>query len=374
MLSATLTVTAASAAYPVVVETGALQHLPAYLDTLGLRGALWLVSDAAVAETWGAPLASRLRDAGYTVYTRAVPSGEASKSQDQLWQLYDWMIGGGVERRDVVLALGGGVIGDLAGYAAATVLRGIAVVQLPTSLLAMVDAAIGGKTGINHPLGKNLIGAFHQPRLVLADTDTLATLPRRELCAGWAEVIKHGMIRDAGLLDDLELLAVERKWDAHGFSGWDPDDVTLTERLTSIIRRAAAVKVAVVSRDEREQGERIILNYGHTLGHAIEILASDWSLLHGEAVAMGMHAAARIAVAMGLCDPSLVARQRCLLEAYGLRVTLPPDLDPDAVLTVALRDKKVRAGRIRWVLPTAFGNVVVRDDVPEELVRAVLRE
>ncbi len=373
-MTSELTVTTASGAYPVIVAAGALARLPERLAALEQRGALWLVSDAAVASTFGASLAARLSEAGYQVQRYTVPSGEASKSQEQLWRLYDWMIGNGVERRDTVLALGGGVVGDLAGYAAATVLRGIAVVQLPTTLLAMVDAAVGGKTGINHPLGKNLIGAFHQPRLVLADTDTLATLPRRELCAGWAEVIKHGVIREAGLFSDLEQLAAERGWTGAGFSGWNAADAPLTDRLTALIRRAVAVKVAVVNRDEREQGERITLNYGHTIGHAVEALVGEWALLHGEAVAIGMHAEARIAAAMGLCDPTLVERQRRLLAACGLSVTLPSNLDPEAVLTLALRDKKVRAGRIRWVLPTAIGSVTVRDDVPETTVRAVLAE
>ncbi len=369
-----LTVTTASAAYPVIVAAGALEQLPERLGALGLRGSLWLVSDAAVSDAYGAPLAARLRQAGYQVQHYSVPSGEASKSQEQLWRLYDWMIGNGVERRDVVLALGGGVVGDLAGYAAATVLRGIAVVQLPTTLLAMVDAAVGGKTGINHSLGKNLIGAFHQPCLVLADTKTLATLPHRELCAGWAEVIKHGVIREAGLFAELERFVAERGWTDAGFGDWNAEDPALTGRLTTLIRRAVAVKVEVVSRDEREQGERIILNYGHTIGHAVEALVDDWALLHGEAVAIGMDAEARIAAAMGLCDPALVERQRHLLAAYGLSVALPPNLDPEAVLTLTLRDKKVRAGRIRWVLPTAIGSVTIRDDVPETTVRAVLSE
>jgi len=373
----TLTVTTSSATYPVVVEAGALDSLPARLDGLGLRGALWLVADAALAWRYAAPLAQALREAGHTVHSIGVPSGEASKSQAQLWQLYGWLLGGGVERRDAVLALGGGVVGDLAGFAAASTLRGLAIVQLPTTLLAMVDSAVGGKTGINHPLGKNLIGAFHQPRLVLADTDTLATLPPRELRAGMAEVIKHGVIRDPGLFEELEALAAARCWGSNAsaiaFPGWDAADAELTARLTAIIRRAVAVKVEVVSRDEFEQGERITLNYGHTLGHAIEKLATGWSLLHGEAVAIGMHAAARIAASMGLCDAGLVERQRRLLEAYGLAVAVPAGLDVEAALATAMRDKKVRAKRIRWVLPTAVGSVAVRDDVPEALVRGALQ-
>jgi 3-dehydroquinate synthase len=183
----TMTVTTPTARYDVVSGAGAFRNLPEYLATLGLRGTLWLVADAAVEALYAAPLEAALTAAGYSVKRYTVPSGEGSKSADQLGALYDWLIGGGVERRDCVLALGGGVVGDLAGYAAATVLRGVALVQLPTTLLAMVDSAIGGKTGINHALGKNLIGAFHQPRLVLADTTTLQTLPPRELRAGWAE-------------------------------------------------------------------------------------------------------------------------------------------------------------------------------------------
>jgi 3-dehydroquinate synthase len=352
-----LTVTTTTASYSVLVETNALERLPALLNDLGLRGRLWLIADAAVAERYGAPLAARLNAAGYDVERSTVPSGEASKSSEQLGELYTWMIGGGVERRDAVLALGGGVIGDLAGFAAATVLRGIAVIQLPTTLLAMVDSAVGGKTGINHPLGKNLIGAFHQPRLVLADPTTLATLPPRELRAGWAEVIKHGVIRDPGLFAALEHNA-----------GAPRDAASFAE----LIRRAVAVKIAVVNADEREQGERIILNYGHTIGHAVEALTGYGGLLHGECVAIGMHAAARIASALGLCAPALVARQQALLAAYGLDTAIPAGIDPDAVLALTLRDKKVTARKVRWVLPTDIGSVVVRDDVPEATVRSVL--
>ncbi|WP_254151061.1 3-dehydroquinate synthase [Candidatus Chloroploca mongolica] len=369
----TLMVTMERARYPVVVEAQALMTLPERLKNLGLRGTLWLVSDEAVAQPYAMPLVAMLRAAGFTVNFTTVPSGEASKSSAQLGLLYDWLIGGGVERRDAILALGGGVIGDLAGFAAASVLRGIAVIQLPTTLLAMVDAAVGGKTGINHPLGKNLIGAFHQPQLVLADTATLATLAPRELRAGWAEVIKHGVISDAGLFAELEALAAERGWSLAAPGGcWTPDDDDLTMRLTAIIRRAVAVKVGVVSRDEREQGERITLNYGHTIGHAVEALIGYGTLLHGEAVALGMHAAARIALAMNLCSADLVHHQQHVLGAYGLATTMPPELDPSAILALTLRDKKVQARRVRWVLPTAIGHVVIRDDVPEALVRDVL--
>ncbi|MEI7771675.1 MAG: 3-dehydroquinate synthase [Chloroflexales bacterium] len=367
-----LTVTTATASYPVVVQAGALASLPDRLRTLGLHGALWLICDGAVEARYAAPLAARLRAVGHSVHTYSVPPGDASKSPAQLGELHTWMIAGGVERRDAVLALGGGVVGDLAGFAAATILRGVAVVQMPTTLLSMVDAAVGGKTGINHPLGKNLIGAFHQPRLVLADTDTLASLPPRALREGWSEVIKHGVIRAADLFDDLERLAHERGWGAGAPGGlWDPADAALTAALSDLIRRAVAVKVEVVSIDEFEHGERITLNYGHTVGHAVEQL-SRYGLLHGEAVAVGMHAEARIAQIMGMCDGDMVGRQAALLHAYGLETSLPA-YDVDAILALAMRDKKVQAKKIRWVLPTAVGAVQVRDDVPEELLRRALQ-
>ncbi|MFO7169317.1 MAG: 3-dehydroquinate synthase [Chloroflexota bacterium] len=348
-----LTVRTPGGSYEVVVAPGALAGLPERLRALGQRGALWLVSDTGVHERFGAPLEERLRAAGYAVRSYSV-AGEASKDLAVAAELYGWMIGGGVERRDIVLALGGGVVGDLAGFVAATVLRGIGLVQLPTTLLAMVDSAIGGKTGVNHALGKNLIGAFHQPLLVLADTDTLGTLPPRELRSGWAEVIKHAVIRDAGLFELLEQSGRP--------SAVDP----------ALIRRAVKVKVDIVNVDERETGERMLLNYGHTLGHAIEAAAGYGTLLHGEAVAIGMHLEARIAERLGMLDAATVERQRALLTAYGLPTQLPAGMDVDQIMALALRDKKVRAGKIRWVLATGIGGATVRDDVPEALVREVL--
>lgn len=360
--SPALDVHTATTRYPVLVEAGGVAHLPQQLRARGLGGTLWLVSDSQVMPLYGAALAETLRGAGYRVETTTVPAGEGSKNEQQFWHLCTWLIERGVERQDTLLALGGGVVGDLAGFVAASVLRGIALVHLPTTLLAMVDAAIGGKTGINHPLGKNLVGAFHHPRLVLADTHTLCSLPRRELAAGWAEVIKHGVIRDAALFAALEQHAAELN--------------ALAEPLTSeVIRQAAAVKVGVVSEDEREQGLRMILNYGHTLGHALEAATSYSRLLHGEAVAIGMHAAAGIAVEMGLFAPEAQARQQALLAAYHLPTRLPADtaatapVDPAHLVALTLRDKKVQAKRVRWILPTAIGSVTIRDDVPEALVQ-----
>lgn len=370
-MNAELTVTAGNADYPVIVAAGALDGLAGWMEDRGLTGALWLVSDENVYDLHGAELEEKLRNADRRVHAWVVPAGEASKNRTQLARIQDWMLEGGVERRDAVLALGGGVIGDLAGFAAATVLRGIALVQLPTTLLAMVDAAVGGKTGINHPRGKNLLGAFHQPALVLADTATLATLPARELRAGWAEVIKHGVIRDAELFADLEQKAAERGWQQGNPAAgvWDGAD---TATLTELVRRAVAVKVQIVNVDEREQGERMFLNYGHTLGHALEAATGYDSLLHGEAVAMGMHAAMRIAVGMGMCASELLERQQALIEAYGLSVAMPANIEHSHLINLTLRDKKVRGGKVRWILPTDIGTVTIRDDVPEAVVRAAL--
>ena len=369
-----LTIVTPAGAYAILVGPGLLADLPARLAGLGLRGKLWLLIDGGVYPHHGEAVAGALRGAGHNVDIKVIPSGETSKDLAVVSGCYDWLIGGGVERRDAVLALGGGVVGDLAGFVAATVLRGIAFVQLPTTLLAMVDSALGGKTGVNHPLGKNLIGAFHQPRLVLSDTSTLATLPERELRSGWAEVIKHGMIRDAGLFDQLEVLSSEFKV----LSSELPTSPTIqnsklkTQNLAEIIRRAAKVKVAVVNADERETGERMLLNYGHTLGHAIEAAAGYGTLLHGEAVAIGMHLEAQLAARLAMVDQPMVERQRALLLAYGLPTAMPQGMAPDDVLERTLRDKKVRAGKIRWALPTGIGGAAVRDDVPEALVREVV--
>ncbi len=360
-----LTLTTPTTTYPIIVGAGVLHTLAERLKALQMRGALWLVTDSEVFPHYGPQLETYLSTAGYAVHTHIVPAGEASKSQEHLWNLYTWMIGGNVERQDIVLALGGGVIGDLAGFAAATVLRGIPFIQLPTTLLAMVDASLGGKTGINHPLGKNLIGAFHHPRIVLADTRTLSSLPPRELRAGWAEVIKHGIIRDADLFARLEAHAHELR-NAHTIG---QADATFQQVLADIIRQAAAVKVAVVSEDEREKGLRIILNYGHTLAHALETALGYEALLHGEAVAIGMHHAARIAVLAGLLLEEDMQRQQRLLEAYGLPTTFPPETDLERVLALTFHDKKVQQKRIRWILPTGIGHVTVRDDISEAIVR-----
>ena len=323
----------------------------------------WIVTDANVAPHHLDRATSVLERAGFAVVSHVVAPGEGSKSLATTAELYDRMLGGGIERGDVVVALGGGVVGDLAGYVAATVLRGVGLVQIPTTLLSAVDSSVGGKTGINHPAGKNLIGAFFQPPLVIIDPDLLRTAPQRELRAGWGEVIKHAFIQRStpgGERNDL-LAFLERN---------ASNLLALAEPAISYaIWRNVSLKAAVVQEDEREAGIRAYLNFGHTLGHAIE--AADYRLLHGEAIAVGMCAAAALGVAMGTCSQEVGERVCALLRVAGL----PEEAiaDEERVLSLLLSDKKRVAGKQRYILPLEGGGVVMRDDVPEEAVVAALR-
>lgn len=324
----------------------------------------WVIADEHVLPLWGAPVEGSFTQAGFDVTMRAVPAGEGSKSLQEASALLDWLLGGGIERGDVVVALGGGVVGDLAGFVAAIVLRGVGLVQLPTSLLAMVDSSVGGKTGVNHTLGKNLIGAFYQPPLVVADPHVLRTLPPRDLRNGWAEIVKHSMIEctATGTPEPVLLPWLEGRTPVGGLG--EPGE------LAALIAHNIRLKAAVVRADEREAGLRRILNYGHTLGHAIE--AAGYRYLHGEAVALGMRAAARLAHRLGLCDADLVARQDALLDRLDLPRTYDGEWEP--VREHLLRDKKVVQGTLTWILPEGPGRVVVRRDVPLEAVEAVARE
>lgn len=349
-----------STAYPVYVEYGGLPGLGRRLREAGLAGAAWLVSDDNVFPRHGQAALASLLEAGFESDACVIPAGEAHKTLATAQIVYDWLVERRAERGHAIVALGGGVVGDLAGFVAATYLRGMALVQVPTTLLAMADAAIGGKVAVDHPQGKNLIGAFYQPRLVLEDVATLATLPRRELIAGLAETIKHGFIRDPGLLDVLE-----RRGDA--LLALEP------EATLEIVRRSAAVKGAVVAEDEREAGLRAILNYGHTIGHALEAAAGYTGFLHGEAVAAGMMAAARIGVEMGVSPVWLPERQAALLQRFGLPLRLSGVDRARALASISL-DKKVAARAVRWVLLADLGRPVIRDDVPPALVERAVRE
>ena len=345
--------------YPVWAGWGALDSLGERVkDIVGARTA-YLVSDEGV-YAHARKAQTSLEAAGIPAHLVFIPQGEASKTLDTVRLIYGWLANHKAERGHVVVAVGGGVVGDLAGFAAATNVRGMPLVQVPTTLLAMMDAAIGGKVAVDLPQGKNLVGAFHQPRLVLADPATLETLPKRELASGWAEAIKHGLILDRELLDSFDrdqtaILALERE---------------VTE---DVIRMSVAIKARVVSQDEKETlGVRVLLNYGHTIGHAIEAVTGYRRFLHGEAVSIGMMGAAYISQGMGLLSETDVRRQQRILEAFGLPVRYGAGIDVGAIREAMRSDKKTTAGSIRWVLLEALGSAVTRNDVPDELVDEAL--
>jgi len=364
----TITVALAENPYPVVIGTGALADLGMQVAAQGFKAGtkVLVVTNPVVHDHYGATALASLEAAGFDATALVIEAGEDQKTPATVGLIHDAAFGRKLERGSLIVALGGGVVGDMAGFAAASWLRGIAVVQVPTTLLAMVDAAIGGKTGVNHPGGKNLIGAFHQPRLVLIDPEVLATLPVREFRAGMAEVIKYGVINDAPLFADLEAAAA--KDPEAGLASMASVGPAL---LQTLLERSADAKARVVAADEREGGLRAILNYGHTIGHVIEALCGYGTYLHGEAVGLGMLAAGSIACAMGLWSADDLERQRRLVRAAGLPLQVPA-LDPAAVLDCLQGDKKVRGGKVRFVLPTAIGSVVIRDDVDADTITAVM--
>jgi shikimate kinase/3-dehydroquinate synthase len=344
--------------YPVFVGWGLLYDLGEKFSQAGLSGTAYLISDETVFFIYGTRVTKSLQSVGFSVNHFVVPSGEITKTLDTAMRIYDWLIEQRAERDDIIVALGGGMVGDLAGFVAATFLRGLPLVQVPTSLVAMVDAAIGGKTAVNHPQAKNLIGAFYQPRLVIADVQALTTLPHRELISGWSEVIKHGLILDAEFFKFLESNAPE-------LSRLEPDIAT------KAVRRSAAIKARVVSEDEKERGKRTLLNYGHTIAHGLEAATNYERFLHGEAVAVGMMGAAMLSHNLGLLPQEVVGRQRALLERFGLSTSCP-EVDLTSVLRAMELDKKVRGRAVRWVLLAGIGQPVIRDDVPPEQVVKVL--
>jgi 3-dehydroquinate synthase len=346
--------------YDIHIQWGALDELGALFRNIGLGGAAFVVSDDAVGSLYGERAIESLQSAGFETALHTFPAGESSKHLDTVRGVYDWLLEHHAERSSTVVALGGGVVGDLAGFAASSYLRGVPLVHVPTSLLAMVDASIGGKTGIDHAKGKNLIGAFYSPRLVVSDPSLLTTLPPRSLRDGFAEAIKHALILDPQMLDVLEedaarLLAIE------------------SDLMVEFVARNAAIKASVVTQDEREGGLRMILNFGHTTAHAIEAVTGYTKVMHGEADSVGMMVAAEIGRRMGITPASIGERQARIFERYSLPVRMS-GLDIDAVITAMAYDKKVASKTIRWILLEAEGKPVIRDDVPTDVVREVLQE
>lgn len=347
--------------YDAVVDWGGVQRLAGYLTQLQLPPRVFLVTDSHLTELYATPIAQNLRDAGFEPYVFTIPAGEASKSPQQVAALYDWLLEQHAERREALIALGGGVVGDLVGFVAATYLRGVPLIQVPTSLLAQVDSAIGGKTGINHARGKNLIGAFYHPRLVLADPATLLSLPERSRTEGWAEIVKYGIILDTELFTLLETHATTLR-------EFSQAPVAL---LCQIIARCIDLKVTVIEEDEHEQGQRAILNYGHTVAHALENVSGYGEWLHGEAVSLGMVVAATLAHEAGMFAADDVARQNQLLAALGLPTTYHGSVRAQDILAATQLDKKVVGKRIRWIMPTRIGAVEVTP-LPDDLVIRVL--
>lgn len=327
--------------YDVRVEDGGISRIGEYLKTAGLGGPVAVVSDSNVGPLYGEMVAAVLREAGFHAELFSIPAGEAHKTVETVMKVWDFFIRCGIDRGSTVIAVGGGVVGDLTGFAASSFLRGVAWVNVPTTLLAMADSSLGGKTGVDLPQAKNLVGAFYPPRLILADPKTLSTLPERELRGGLAEVVKHGVIGDEKL---FSLCA----------SGWR----NTCKQLNTVIRQGMAVKLMVIDQDPFEKGLRQALNLGHTIGHGVE-LASDFQLSHGEAVGIGMVAEARLAETLGIAESGISDLIAVTLAELGLPVRTPEDISLERVLQAMRLDKKRAAGKVRFALPVRIGEVRV---------------
>lgn len=352
MAAVRMRVNAPGGDYDIRIEGGLLDSLPGILDGLRLARAVTIVAtNVTLAPLYGEVLAAKLPDARLVT----MPDGEQYKTLATVASLYVDFVSAGLDRSGAVIALGGGVVGDTVGFAAATYLRGVRLVQIPTTLLAMVDSSVGGKVGVDLPQGKNLVGAFKQPDVVLIDPNVLRTLPDRQWRCGMAEVIKHGLLADEGLLDMIE------------------NDIRLDDlaQAAELIRRAVQVKVDIVQQDPFEQNVRAFLNLGHTFGHALEQV-SGYSWLHGEAVGVGLIAAARLSAALGLCPAVIAERVEHIVTLVGLPNRIG-DYEPEAVYAAMGTDKKRKSGRLRFVLLKGVAAPVLVDDAPKEAVLDVLR-
>lgn len=361
METTTLSVELGADKYPIHVGQGILGEIGEKLAPHVNSKRALIVSDAFVTTRYLPVVQESLTTAGFDVGAVEVPVGEKSKSIAQFVRVQDSLVAHQLDRGSTLIALGGGVIGDLAGFSAAVYMRGIAYVQIPTTLQAQVDASVGGKTAINHPKSKNLIGAFHQPKLVLIDVDTLKSLPQRDIRAGLIEVIKMGVIRDEPLFAMVEenLAAI-----------LNANASTLIE----MIARACANKADIVAQDEKENGLRMVLNYGHTFGHALEAVTDYKRYRHGEAVAIGMTCAAQLAVNLGMFSETDFRRQRALLKEVNLPTRFPSDVSPEALHNAMYLDKKTLGGTLRLILPTRIGEVVIRNDVDKQKVREAISQ
>nr|WP_207952137.1 3-dehydroquinate synthase [Paenibacillus turpanensis] len=350
-----------SRSYPIYIGSGLLNDVAEYFRKQHLpdKSPHLIVTDSSIEALHLDRVVARLQDGGYRVTPFIVPSGEKSKSLEMLNDIVTAALEAGLDRHSAIIAFGGGVVGDLAGFAAASFMRGVRFVQIPTTILAH-DSSVGGKVAVNHHMAKNIIGAFHQPQMVLYDTDTLLTLPPREVRSGLAEVVKHGLIWDEAFAEwcgehAKDLLQLE------------------PEALQHALYHGCRVKSIVVSRDERENDLRAILNLGHTIGHALEAVAGYGELLHGEAISIGMVGAAKLAVRFGH-PASIYETTKRLLKSVELPVRLPPHLDTDEIMKAMMHDKKFKHGNMVFIIPTAIGQVEINPDVPTEWVRETVEE
>ncbi|WP_281886942.1 3-dehydroquinate synthase [Paenibacillus sp. YYML68] len=354
-----LTVDLGDRSYPIYVGSGLLNDIAVYLEKHGISKAspLIVITDSQVAPHYLEPVVSKLTEAGFKAASHTIASGEKSKSLAVLEDVVTTCLEAGLDRKSAVLALGGGVVGDLAGFVAASYMRGIRFVQIPTTILAH-DSSVGGKVAVNHPLAKNIIGAFHQPELVLYDTATLATLPDRDVRSGLSEMIKHGLI-----------------WDAD-FTTWCEDNA---ERLIALdpealqygLYKGCSVKAAVVSQDERENDLRAILNLGHTIGHALEAVAGYNELLHGEAISIGMIGSAMLSVELGNPEHIHTVTER-IFTKFGLPTRIPAHFDTDEIMKAMMHDKKFKEGQMVFIVPTEIGKVEINKRVSADLVRSIV--
>lgn len=344
--------------YNIYIGENTLSKIGVYLKELVVGTRILLITNPTVNQLYGQLVEKSLQDAGFTIVTGLVPDGEEYKSMNSAQKLYDIAFDSRLDRKCAVVALGGGVVGDLAGFVAATYMRGLPFIQVPTTLLAQVDSSVGGKVAVNHPRGKNIIGAFYQPKMVFTDIATLQTLPKREFKAGMAEVIKYGVIKDKSFFDFL----AENCSDIMGLKG--PD-------IVKIIKTSCAIKAWVVEQDEKEENLRAILNYGHTFGHAYEALTGYRKYLHGEALTIGMISAAKLAEKMGLLAPGETSAIKNLIDKYELPKEFT-NLDIEEIIGKMYHDKKVAAGKINFVLPETIGRVGIYNNVTENLIREAL--
>ncbi len=344
--------------YDILIGTGLRKRAGEFLKPVFKPSRVVVITHPSINGLYGEEVAESFIAQGWTTDIIEVPEGESSKNLNQAEKLYDHLLELNCDRKSVLVALGGGVIGDMVGFVAATYQRGISFIQVPTTLLSQVDSSVGGKTAVNHPKGKNMIGAFHQPRLVVADLETLRTLPQKEYRAGLAEVVKYGVIADARLFEFLE---------THYKEILDFDH----KSLIHIVETSCAIKAGVVEKDERESHYRMILNFGHTFGHAIESLTGYARFVHGEAVAMGMVRAAQLSHSVGKCSEEVPKRLEALLKNLDLPVDMP-GLDSSAVIESLYHDKKTMGRKIKFILVTEIGSIEIVDRMPEEEILKVL--